>query len=133
MIRVLQIFCSITILSTFPVAAQMSIGTSSQMQIGWSAYNKSTNRYTRVNQRGTSGENIVPKSSNGKFKIYGSEFKVNDETNAFDYSSIANDNHTVTDIQQDNLSVFGSYNGTSTRTTKPSLGWFGSGNSSLSR
>ena len=133
MIRVLQIFCTVTILSTFPVAAQVSVGTSSSMNIGWSAYNKSTNRYTRVNQRGTSGENIVPENSNGQFKIYGSEFKVNDKSNSFDYSSIANDNHTVTDIQKNNFSVFASTNGISTRTTSPSLGWFGRGNSSFSR
>ena len=120
-------------MSSLPVSAQMSVGASSQLQIGWSAYNKSTNRYTKVNQRGTSGENIVPKSSDGKFKIYGSEFQINNQNNSFDYSSKANDTLTVTDIQENNFSVFGSYSGMSTRSTRPSLGWFDQGNSRFSR
>ena len=101
------------------------------MQIGWSAYNKSVNRYTNINQRGTSGENIVPSDGTNKFQIYGSKFQINDKNQSFDYSSIANDNLTITDIQQDNFSVFGNYSGTSTRSTKPSLGWFDKGNALL--
>ena len=133
MIKLLQFVFLISFFGTFPVSAQISVGTSSQSQIGWSAYTKSSNRLTRVYQLGTSGENIVPIRSNGKFNIYGAEFKVNDQNNSFDYSSIANDNHSVTDSQQNSFSVFSSYNGMSLRSTKPSLGWFGKGNSSLSR
>ena len=133
MIRIIKILGSIITLSCLPAAAQMSVGTSSQMQIGWSAYNKSANRFTNVNQRGTSGENVVPENTTGKFKIYGSKFKVNDKTQSFDYSSIANDTYTVTDIQQDNFSVFSNYSGMSTRVTRPSLGWFDKGNAGFSR
>ena len=131
--KVFKILCLTSVLSISPVSAQMSVGTSSQIQIGWSAYNKSTNRYTKVNQRGTSGENIIPESSDRKFKIYGSKFKINNQDNSFDYSSKANDTLTVTDIQQDNFSVFSNYSGTSTRSTRPSLGWFDKGNSRFSR
>ena len=132
MIRVLRILGIMISLSPLPAVAQMSIGTTSQMQIGWSASNKSTNRFTNVNQRGTSGENIVP-TSGDKFQIYGSQFKINDKTQSFSYSSIANDSYTVTDIQQDNFSVFSNYSGTSTRTTRPSLGSFDKGNSRFSQ
>lgn len=133
MIYILRILAIINIFSCVPAAAQISVGTSSQMQIGWSGYNRSTNRYTNVVQRGTSGENITPEKSDSKFHIYGSTFKVKDKTLPFDYSSIANNNRVVTDIQEDNFSVFGSYSGISTRSTKPSLGWFGKGNSIFSR
>ena len=132
MIKVLKILSTIISFSCLPATAQMSVGSTSQMQIGWSAYNKSVNRYTNINQRGTSGENIIPEEGTS-FQIYGTKFKVNDKGQSFDYSSTANDNLTVTDIQEDNFSVFGSYTGTSTRSTKPSLGWFGKGNSRFAR
>ena len=132
MIRIIKILGFMITLSCLPAAAQMSVGTSSQLQIGWSAYNKSTNRFTNVNQRGTSGENIIPENGTGKFNIYGTKFKINDKNQSFDYSSIATDSHTVTDIQQDNFSVFSNYSGMSTRVTRPSLGWFDKGNSRFS-
>ena len=133
MIRILKILSAIISLSCLPAAAQMSVGASSQMQIGWSGYNKSVNRYTNINQRGTSGENILPESGENRFQIYGTKFKVNDESKSFDYASTANDNLTVTDVQENNFSVVGNYNGTPTRSTKPSLGWFDQGNSRFSR
>ena len=132
MIKFLQFVFFITIFGTIPVAAQISVGTSSQTQIGWSAYSNSTNRFTRVYQLGTSGENVVPRR-HGKFNIYGTKFKVDNKNASFDYSSIANEDVIVTDTQQNNFSVFGSNSLMSTRSTKPSLGWFDKGNSSLSR
>ena len=125
MIRALKFLCSFILFSSLPASAQMSVGTSSQIQIGWSGYNKSVNRYTNINQRGTSGENITPSDNTDRFMIYGSEFKVNNKDLSFDYSSIANDNITVTDLQQNNFSVFGNYSGTSTRSTRPPRDWFG--------
>lgn len=125
-----SLFSSLVILlsGSIPVMAQVSVGSSSNMQVGWSYSNKSVTRHTRIFQQGTSGENISPVSGSKHFKHYGTIFGVANPDEPFDYASTLRIDDNLSDLQEDTFSIFGVHNGTSTRTTKPSLGWFERGN-----
>ncbi len=108
--------------------AQISVGTSSQINFGWAGITNTTTRHTRVTQQGTSGENIAPTDGSGNFGLYGTSFTITDKQNSFDYASTLKSDNIVSDLQENTFSVYGSYSGTSTRSTSPSLGWYESGN-----
>ena len=135
MIKFLSFSLSFSFLSffvgSFAANAQISVGSSSNTQVGWSYSSKSVTRHTRIFQQGTSGENISPVSGSKDFKLYGTTFGVANLDDPFDYASTLRIDDNVSDLQEDTFSTFGVHNGTSTRTTKPSLGWFEVGNSTF--
>ena len=122
---------SILILSATSAKSQISVGTSSNTQIGWSLSKNSLTRQSRIYQKGTSGLNIRPSDKSNRFKIYGTSFKVSSPKDSFDYASTLKSDDIISDSKQESFSVYGVHSGTSTRTSSPSLGWFGSGNSSF--
>jgi hypothetical protein len=130
-IRPFSITLFLVLFGSISANAQLSIGSSSNMQVGWTSSTKSVTRHTRIFQQGTSGENITPVSGLKRFKHYGTRFAIADPAESFDYASTLRLDDNISDLQEDTFSIFGVHNGTATRTSSPSLGWFESGNSTF--
>lgn len=122
---------TITLLSALsppdPAAAiPLSVGASHQMQVGWQSFQRIGTRLTRIQESGTSGENIRP--NGGVFALYGTPFTPDPLQESFDYSSINRDTSTVRESRSSGISVFGSTSTTRQTTNPAPLGFF-SGNS----
>lgn len=126
---------SITLLSAWiqpaPAAAiPLSVGASHQIQVGWQSFQRSGTRLTRIQESGTSGENIRP--NGGVFALYGTPFTPDPLQESFDYSSINRDTSTVRESRSSGFSVLGSASTTRQTTNPAPLGFF-SGNSIFQR
>jgi hypothetical protein len=124
---------TITLLSALilpdPAAAiPLSVGASHQIQVGWQSFQGIGTRLTRIQESGTSGENIRP--NGGVFALYGTPFTPDPRQESFDYSSINRDTSTVRESRSSGFSVLGTSTTTLQTTNPEPLGFF-SGNSTF--
>lgn len=111
------------------VALPLSVGMSSQIQVGWQSAQRTAIRLTRQRERGTLGEHIRPLDGSGIFALNGTQFGVDPGQESFDYGSTDRDTSTISVSQSATFSVLGAYSGTGQATSPEPLGFFASGNS----
>jgi LmbE family N-acetylglucosaminyl deacetylase len=89
-------------------------------------------RLTRLLEDGTAGQNIRPDTANGTFRLYGTPFQPDDPQDSFDYRSILRDTSTVSDVQNETLTIYATQTNTYNTVNTPALGYFQQGNTGLS-
>jgi type II secretory pathway pseudopilin PulG len=110
-------------------ALPLSVGMSSQIQVGWQSTQRTATRLNRQRELGTFGEHIRPLDGSGVFAINGTPFGVDPGQESFDYGSTDRDTTTVSISQSTTFSVLGAYTSTGQATSPEPLGFFTSGNS----
>lgn len=116
------------LLAPWPAAAiPLSVGASSEMQVGWQLQQRETLRTSRLQQQGTSGEFIRPSDGGNSFLLYGTPFEPVPGQESFDHGSILRDTTTVSESRSSTFSVLGVTSTTRQTTNPPPLG-FDNGN-----
>lgn len=110
-------------------ALPLSVGMSSQIQVGWQSSQRIALRLTRQRELGTLGEHIRPLDGSGVFAINGTPFGVDPNQESFDYGSTDRDTSTVSVSQSATFSVLAVTSSTGQATSPEPLGFFASGNS----
>lgn len=111
------------------LALPLSVGVSSQIQVGWQTSNRVAERLTRLEDQGTAGRNIRPTDGSASFALYGTAFEPALGQESFDYRATLRDTTTITETRSSSFSVLG-VQSTSVQTTNPApLGYEASGNS----
>jgi hypothetical protein len=110
-------------------ALPLSVGMSSQIQVGWQSSQRTATRLNRQRELGTFGEHIRPLDGSGIFAINGTPFGIDPGQESFDYGSTDRDTSTVSISQSTTFSVLGAYSSTGQATSPEPLGFFASGNS----
>jgi len=110
-------------------ALPLSVGMSSQIQVGWQASERATLRLTRQHDLGTLGEHIQPLDGSGTFALYGTPFAADPSQESFDYGSTNRVTSTVSGSRTATFSVLGTVSTTGQATSPAPLGFFANGNS----
>lgn len=110
-------------------ALPLSVGMSSQIQVGWQASERTAIRLTRRHDLGTLGEHIQPLDGSGTFALYGTPFAADPSQESFDYGSTNRDTSTVSVSRTATFSVLGTVSTTGQATSPEPLGFFATGNS----
>lgn len=108
-------------------AIPLSVGVSSQVQVGWQASTRTAVRLTRVQDRGTGGIGIRPLDGSDSFAIYGTPFEPQPGADTFEYLSTLRDTNTVSETSTSTFSVVASQTTTRQTTNPAPLGFFQTG------
>lgn len=122
--------CGVAASINSSLAGPLSVGVSNQVQLGWVRTSQSATRVTRLVEQGTAGENIQPDGSTS-FSIVGTPFVPAVAGQPFEYRSTLRDTTTVSDLQAESLTIYGTQTTTANTTNGSSLGYFDQGNSAF--
>lgn len=125
----LPLLLAAALLPLSAAALPISIGASSQVQLGWQANSSTAVRLTRLGTQGTSGRFIQPADGSGTFAVYGTRFEPVPGQETFDYGSTLGDTTSIGDTRSSGFSVIAGQSTTLQITTPEPLGYFGRGNS----
>lgn len=125
----LRLLLAAALLPLPAAALPISIGATSQLQLGWQVTSGTAMRLTRLGTQGTSGRFIQPTDGSGTFAVYGTRFEPLPGQETFDYGSTLSDTTSVNETRSSGFSVIAGQTTTRQITTPEPLGYFGSGNS----
>ncbi|MEB3276093.1 MAG: hypothetical protein VKM92_03910 [Cyanobacteriota bacterium] len=125
MTRPLAALLLLALATTAPAfALPLSVGVSSQLQLGWQASSRTGVRLTLFEDQGSSGINIAPADGSGVFAIYGTPFNPDATQETFDYRSTLRDTTTLSETRATSFSVLASQTTTRQATNPAPLGFF---------
>jgi hypothetical protein len=120
-------------LAAFPLlpaaaaAIPLSVGMSSQVQMGWQSSLRQANRLQRVQEIGTGGQHIRPIDGSGSFALTGTLFEADPSQETFDYTATNRDISIITNSSTSSFSVLSTTTTTGQVSSPEPLGFFSTG------